>query len=268
MTMNRLSAHIGYLFTELPLEKRVAAAAAAGFTAIEHPQPFAIPAKRMREMLADNNLVFTQLAAATGDANKGEKGISALAGRDADFRASFDRSLEYALEVGAPLVHPMAGVPEVNATEAWWEIYMSNITYAVEQSAATSARILIEAIGHAAVPGYAVSRLEDAARIQDAFGPGNVSLLVDTFHAASNGQDVISWIDENAHRIGHVHIADYPGRHEPGTGTVDFDGVLDVLAKNEFSGAIGFEYVPSTNTLESAQFLARWKARPGNSASR
>jgi len=268
MTRNRLSAHIGYLFTELPLEERVAAAAAAGFTAIEHPQPFAIPAKRMRGLLAENNLVFTQLAAATGDVGKGEKGISALAGRDADFRASFDRSLDYALEVGAPLVHPMAGVPEVSETEAWWDIYMSNIAYAVEQTAATSAKVLIEAIGHAAVPGYAVSRLEAAVRVQDAFGPGNVALLIDTFHAASNGQDVIAWIDENAYRIGHVHIADHPGRHEPGTGTIDFDGVLDVLAKHDFNGAIGFEYVPSTNTLESAQFLVRWKARPDNGAVR
>jgi hydroxypyruvate isomerase len=145
---------------------------------------------------------------------------------------------------------------------------MSNIAYAVERTAATSAKVLIEAIGRTAVPGYAVSRLEDAVRIQDAFGADIVSLLADTFHAASNGEDVISWIDENAYRIGHVHIADYPGRHEPGTGTIDFDGVLDALAKHKFSGAIGFEYVPSTNTLESAQFVARWKARPDSSAAR
>lgn len=264
MTINRLSAHIGYLFTELALEERVAAAAAAGFTAIEHPQPFAIPAKRMKELLAEHDLVFTQLAAATGDASKGEKGISALAGRDADFRASFDRSLDYALEVGAPLVHPMAGVPGSGATEGWWDIYMSNIAYAVEKTATVPVKVLIEAISHVAVAGYAMSTLEQAMRVQDEFGPGNIALLVDTFHSAANGHDVIAWLTENSYRVGHIHIADHPGRHEPGTGTIDFGALLDTLAGQNFTGAIGFEYIPSTTTIESAAFLNGWKARARN----
>lgn len=118
MTVNRLSAHIGYLFTELPPEERVGcAAAAAGFTAIEHPQPFAIP-PAMRELLADNNLAFTQLAAEPGDASKGEKGFRRL--RDGTWISEPRSTSRWTmLEVGVPLVHPMAGVPEVSATEMW-----------------------------------------------------------------------------------------------------------------------------------------------------
>lgn len=258
---NRFSAHIGYLFTELPLADRVAAAAKAGFTAIEHPQPFAIAAAEMRKLIDDNGLVFAQLAGAAGDPSKGEKGLGALVGREADFRAAFDRSLEYALTVGAPFVHPMAGVPDVADANRWFGVYTENVQYAVERTSNTGVKVLIEAISHAAVPGYAISTLADASRVQDIFGPGNVALLVDTYHAASNGTDTADWLRANAERTGHVHIADCPGRHEPGTGEIDFARVLDALAEQEFAGAIGFEYVPSSTTAESAAFLGGWKSR-------
>ncbi len=259
--MTRFSAHIGYLFTELPLAERVAAAARAGFTAIEHPQPFGIDAKEMRKLLDDNGLVFAQLAGGAGDASKGEKGLGALAGREADFRAAFDRSLEYALTVGAPFVHPMAGVPDGGDASKWFGVYTENVQYAVEQTSKTGVKVLIEAISHAAVRGYAVSTLDEAARIQDVFGPGNVALLVDTYHSASIGVDTAKWLRANPDRTGHVHIADCPGRHEPGTGNIDFTDVLDALAEQDFAGAIGFEYVPSTTTIESAAFLEGWKSR-------
>lgn len=261
MTTNKFSAHIGYLFTELPVAERVAVAAKAGFTAIEHPQPFAVDAKEMRKLLADNGLFFSQLAGGVGDTSKGEKGLGALAGREADFRAGFDRSLEYALTVGAPFVHPMAGVPQGDDAARWIGVYTENVQYAVERTSNTGVKVPIEAISHAAVPGYAVSTLAEAARIQDIFGPGNVALLVDTYHAAANGLDTADWLRANPGRTGHIHIADCPGRHEPGTGNIEFARVLDVLAEQQFAGAIGFEYVPSTATVESAAFLDGWKSR-------
>jgi hydroxypyruvate isomerase len=94
MTALPLSAHIGYLFTELPLEERIAAARKAGFDAIEHPQPFAIPADRMVAYLKAEGLTFSQMAAATGNASRGEKGLTALPGREANFRQALEQSLE------------------------------------------------------------------------------------------------------------------------------------------------------------------------------
>jgi len=258
---NRFSAHIGYLFTELPLAERVAAAAKAGFTAIEHPQPFAIAAKEMRKLVDDHGLAFAQLAGAAGDSSKGEKGLGALVGREPDFRPAFDRSLEYALTVGASFVHPMAGVPDVADTSRWFGVYTENVQYAVERTSNTGVKVLIEAISHAAVPGYAISTLAEASRIQDFFGPGNVAILVDTYHATSSGTDAADWLRANPGRTGHVHIADCPGRHEPGTGDIDFARVLDALAEQDFAGAIGFEYVPSITTAESTTFLDGWKSR-------
>lgn len=259
MPENRWSAHIGYLFTELPLFERIAAAAEAGFTAIEHPQPFAIPVEEMRAALACRGLVFSQVAAAMGDANVGEKGLAAIPGREADFREQFDRALDYAIAVDCRFVHPMAGVPSTGDVAAVTETYRSNLSYAVERTAGTPVKVLIEAISEAAVPGYAMSTLEQAAKVQDLFGPGNIALLVDTYHACANGTELESWIAANHYRIGHIHNADHPGRHEPGTGTIDFESLLGVLQSYDFAGAIGFEYIPSKTTIDSAAFLPRWK---------
>ncbi len=259
MSENRWSAHIGYLFTELPLFERIAAAAEAGFTAIEHPQPFAIPAAEMRAELARCRLAFSQMAAAFGDASRGEKGLTAIPGREADFREQFDRALAYAIAVDCPFVHPMAGVPSTTDIVAITETYQSNLSYAVERTVGTPVKVLIEAISEAAVPGYAMSTLEQAAKVQDLFGPGNIALLVDTYHACANGTELGSWIAANHYRIGHIHIADHPGRHEPGSGVVDFEALLGVLQSYEFAGAIGFEYIPSKSTIDSAAFLPRWK---------
>ncbi|AUX76259.1 MULTISPECIES: hydroxypyruvate isomerase family protein [Sinorhizobium] len=259
MALNLFSAHIGYLYTELPLLERIAAAAGSGFTAVEHPQPFAIPATEMRAELARHGLVLSQVAAGMEDSSKGEKGLAALPGREPDFREGFNRALDYAIAVDCPFVHPMAGAPTNAEVSAVAETYHRNLGYAVERTAGTSVKILVEAISEAAVPGYFMSTLDHASRIQDIFGPGNLSLLLDAFHARANGVALENWIPANAHRIGHVHIADHPGRHEPGTGSIDFEELLGTLAEQAYGGAIGFEYTPSTTTVDSAAFLPRWK---------
>lgn len=258
--MIRFSAHLGYLFNEVTLPDRAAAAAAAGFTAIEHPNPFAISPAHMNLSLKRHDLVFSQIAAAVGDSTKGEKGITALPGREGDFRQAFTQSLIYATEVDCPFVHPMAGVPPEETTESdVAAVYRRNIAYAVEATHRLDQTVLIEAISHAAVPGYYMSTIEKAVAVQDLFGLENVKLLIDTYHAQANGFDLLPWVSSNIERIGHIHIADSPGRHEPGTGTIDFVPILNALVAGGYEGAIGFEYIPSKATCETVGFLPSWK---------
>ena len=252
--MNRLSAHIGYLYGDLPLAERPAAAARDGFTAIEHPEPFAVPAREMRARLADLGLTFSQVTSGMGDAAAGEKGLAALAGREAEFRAGFDRALAYALEIDCPFVHPMAGVPKGGLLDAA-ETYRLNLSWALNRVEGSGVRVLVEAI---TIPGYHMGSLALVADLQDQF-QGRFALLFDTYHAAVLGEDPRRWITQNAGRIGHVHIADHPGRHEPGTGTLAFEPVLTALAAAGYAGAIGFEYIPSAATSASTAFLPGWK---------
>ncbi len=249
--MNRLSAHLGYFYTELPLAERLAAAARDGFTAVEHPEPWAIPAAEMRARLADLGLVFAQVTSGMG--GRGEKGLAALPDRRDAFRDGFARAVDYAAAIGCPFVHPMAGVPTGNAAAARAS-YRENIAWALDLCAGTGVRPLVEAI---TIPGYAMGTLADAAALQDAFD-GRLSLLIDTYHATVLGLDPAAWLAENADRVGHVHIADHPGRHEPGTGAVDFPGFLAALREVGYAGAIGFEYIPSRTTADSLRFLPDW----------
>jgi hydroxypyruvate isomerase len=153
----------------------------------------------------------------------------------------------------------MAGVPGDAGEDAANDVYLENIRYAVESSNTANVTILIEAISEGAVPGYAIPTLEKAMSVQDIFGADKIALLVDTFHAAVNKTSLPTWILDNGHRIGHVHIADFPGRHEPGTGTIDFDAILKSLGDVRYERAIGFEYAPSTSTIEGVSFLNQWK---------
>lgn len=261
--MNRLSAHIGYLYTELPLGDRLAAAAREGFTAVEHPEPYAIPAPEMRLQLDDLGLAFAQITSGMGNSQRGEKGLAALPGREADFRAGFDRALDYAVAVRCPFIHPMAGVPAYDADPvAVQATYRDNIAWALERCESSGLRLLVEAI---TIPGYAMGTLSQAVALQDAFD-GRLSLLLDSYHAATLGIDPAAWVAAHAARIGHVHIADHPGRHEPGTGRIDFPALLAVLRRAGYAGAIGFEYIPSGETADSLRFLPRWQHGPATPA--
>ncbi len=252
--MNRFSAHIGYLYTDLPLAERPAAAARDGFTAIEHPEPWAIPAKEMRALLSDLGLTFSQVSSGMGDTSKGEKGLAALIDREAEFKAGFDRALDYARDIGCAFVHPMAGAPKGGSLNAA-ETYRLNLSWALKRVEGSGVRVLIEAI---TIPGYYMASLALASELQNQFH-GHFDLLFDTYHAAILGEDVVSWAARNASRIGHVHIADHPGRHEPGTGTLAFESILTTLRIGGYGGAIGFEYIPSAATSAGAAFLPSWK---------
>ncbi len=241
--MTRLSAHIGYLYTELPLAGRLAAAAADGFTAVEHPEPWGIPAAEMRARCADLGLAFAQLSSGMGEA--GEKGLAALPGREEAFRRDVLRALDYAEEIGCPYLHPMAGL----GGEA--ETYRRNLDWAL-RAAEGRLRLLVEAI---TLPGYHMARLDQALALRAGLGPG-VTLLFDSYHAAVLGEDAAGWIAAHGESIGHVHIADHPGRHQPGSGVLDFGALRAALSATGYSGAIGFEYVPDGQ--EHLAFLADW----------
>lgn len=252
--MTRLSAHIGYLYADLPLADRPAAAARDGFTAVEHPDPQILPACDLRSRLNDLGLSFSQIGSGMGA--PGEKGLAALPGRDAAFRDGFQRACDYACVVGCHLVHPMAGVPLAGTDPALVaDTYHSNISWALDHCAKAGLTLLVEAI---TLPGYALGSLDQAAALQDAFD-GRLLLLFDTYHAAVLGIDPADWVSQNAVRIGHVHIADHPGRHEPGTGRIDFPPVLTALRRSGYAGAIGFEYLPSVPSSDSTRFLQDWK---------
>ncbi|KLK90874.1 hydroxypyruvate isomerase [Microvirga vignae] len=258
--MVRYSAHLGYLFTELPLEKRFAAAREAGFAEVEHPSPYGLPAERVRSLCEEHGLAFAQLALPAGDASRGEKGIACLPGRELEFEASVTMGLDYAMRIGSRFVHVMSGVlPNDMNREEVWPTYLRNVETACKAAEAARMPVLVEPIGAATLANYMMDDPYLALRAIKEIGAPNLFMLFDAFHAANAGIDPVAFVQEHHDRIAHVHIADHPGRHEPGTGTIDFVSLFAALNTANYTGSIGLEYIPAATTEAGLDWRNRFQ---------
>jgi hydroxypyruvate isomerase len=243
------SAHIGYLFTDKPMAERVAAAARWGFAGIEHPAPYAVPATDMAAWVEAAGVRYVQLGLHSGDASKGEKGLGIFPDRRDEFRASVTEALDYAEAVGASMVHAMAGIlPPAQRAQHHWDCYVENLAFAAAEARPRGIKVIVEPMSEAAVPDYFVATPDRAARAIAEAGGENLGLLLDVFHTLSTGLDVEQVIAEHAALLAHVHIADHPGRHEPGSATVDFGRLELALQQAGYDGVLGCEYSPIGST--------------------
>lgn len=256
--MPRFSAHLGYLFAERPLAERFAAARAAGFAAVEHPAPYAIPALQMRRLLADNRLRLVQLALPAG--RPGEKGCTALPGREAEFRTSLQTALAYARAIDAPFVQVQSGLVTPGADKAaMWDTYLRNLDAACRAAEEVGLGVLIEPIGVATIADYFMDRPALAVEALQQVERPNLHMLFDAFHAAAGGVDPVAFLARHAGSVGHIHIADYPGRHQPGTGTLDFAALFTAAERAGYAGWFGCEYQPDGTTEDSLRWFAPFR---------
>jgi hydroxypyruvate isomerase len=252
------SAHLGYLFTDRPLAERVAAAAEHGFTGVEHPAPYAVPAEQMAGWLRSAGVRYVQLGLHSGEAARGEKGLAIFPERRDEFRRSVTQGLDYAEAVGASMVHAMAGIlPQALRAQQHWDCYVENLAFAAAQARPRGITVIVEPMSQGAVPDYFIATPDAAARAIAATGEGNLGLLLDVFHTVSTGLDLEREIAQHAPLLAHVHIADHPGRHEPGSATVDFDALERALQQAGYDGFLGCEYSPARSTEAGLGWLRR-----------
>ncbi len=257
----KFSAHIGFLFNEMAFDDRFEAAHMAGFSAVEHPSPFRTPASKVAKLLNENGLVFVQTGFPAGDPAKGEKGFAALRDRRDDFRGSINKTLDYAGEIGCKMLHTMAGiVPSGASHHVMWEDYIENLGFVADAALSHGIDIIIEPIGPGTIANYFIAQPTVAVDALRTVNRPNVKILFDVFHSVSVGTEPISFIAEYSSEIGHVQIADYPGRHEPGSAIVDFDKVFAALNQCAYVGHVGCEYHPSGVTTDSFGWMEKWRS--------
>lgn len=254
--MPRFCAHLGYLFTELPLQDRFAAARDAGFSTVEHPNPYELGVAQFRDMLSAADLSCAQIAAPAGDVDKGEKGFACLAARQADFRNSVEAGLEAARIIGAPLLHIMPGIlPDGSSREGCRDIYVANLVWAADQCADAGVTGLIEPISDETVPGFYVNHPDFAAELIEEIDSPAIGMLFDIYHAAVKGIDAMQFVSDHFDTIAHIQIADHPGRSEPGSGTLDFATFFTHLDILGYGGYVGCEYKPSGDTVATLAWM-------------
>lgn len=253
--MPKFAANLTVLFTELPFLDRFAAARAAGFDAVECQFPYEHEPALIRRRLDENGLRMVLLNLPAGNWAAGDRGLACDPRRHKDFRNSVHRALEYATLLGVPQLHCLAGVipPGMDLRRAR-ETYLFNVEYAANLCGPRGVRLLIEPINTVDMPGYFLSRTEQALDIIAACDSSNVFLQSDIYHMHSMGEDVPAMLRRALPHIRHVQLADAPGRHEPGTGVIDFDGVFALLDELGYDGWIGCEYQPLGDTVAGLQW--------------
>lgn len=260
--MPRFAANLTLLFTELPFLERFGAAAAAGFRAVEFVSPYEhAPGDVARELRA-HGLEVSVFNFPAGDWGRGDRGLACDPRRAAELEESIPRALAWARALGCPRVHCMAGLRPPDLPLAVVDAtYVASLRRAADALAAEGRTLLVEAINDVDMPGYHVTTAAQALAAIAAVGRPNVRFQLDAYHLHVKGDDPVAVLERHRDVIGHVQIADAPGRHEPGTGVIDLAGFLERLDALGYPGWVGCEYRPATTTAAGLGWLDRWTSR-------
>jgi hydroxypyruvate isomerase len=258
--MPRFAANLSMMFNEVPFLDRFALAAKAGFKGVEFLFPYEHKAAEIAARLKDNGLQQVLFNAPAGDFAKGERGMAAIPGKQVAFRESIKLALEYAAVLACPRLHIMAGLkPEGVAHDTLTAVYGANLAYAAEECAKASVKPIIEPINHRDIPGFFLNTTDQAAAIIAAIGPEKLGMQFDLYHCQITEGDVVKRVEKHLPLIAHMQVADTPGRHEPGTGEVNWPFVFKTIDALGFRGWIGCEYRPAGETLAGLSWFAPYK---------
>ena len=257
--MPKFAANLSFLFADRPFSERFAAAAAAGFRGVEYLFPYDWPAHDVADWLRDADVEQVLFNLPPGDWAAGERGLACLPHRQGEFAESVEQALDYAMILDCERVHCMAGLRPAGHDEAELEAtYVANLRHAADRFATIGATVTIEPINSRIdMPGYWLDGVDKAIRLLDAVDRDNVKLQLDLYHAQIIQGDLARTLEANLGRIGHVQIADNPGRHEPGSGEINYPFLFGLLDRLGYAGWVGCEYRPLTTTEAGLGWLPR-----------
>jgi hydroxypyruvate isomerase len=257
--MTKLAANLSMMFNEVDFLDRFGLAAKAGFKGVEYLFPYDYPAEQLKEKLDENGLTQVLFDFPAGDWDAGDRGIGSLPDRVGEFQDGVGTAVEYAKVLECDRLTVLAGkAPSgANATQMQ-ETLVENLKFASNAVAGTDAVILLEAINTIDIPGYSVFRTNQSRAAVDATGADNVKVQFDIYHMQIMEGDLTRSIDEHFDAIGHYQLADNPGRHEPGSGEINYDFLLPYLDWKGYDGWVGCEYAPAADTVTGLRWAAQY----------
>ena len=250
--MPKLAANVSMLFPQIDFLDRFAAARKAGFRYVEYQFPYEHDAGEVARRVRDAGVEVVLHNLPPGDYARGERGVACLPGREREFRESVERGIAYAKAAGCPRMNCLAGLAPADAKHC--AVLVDNLRYAARKLGEVGLQLLIEPINTRSVPGFFLTRSQQAIDVLNAVGEGNAFLQYDLFHMQIMEGDLAATIERLLPRIGHMQIADVPARNEPGTGELNFDFLLRHIDSLGYSGWIGAEYNPRGDTVEGLKW--------------
>ena len=247
--MPQFAANLTMLFNEVPFMERFEAAAKAGFKHVEFLFPYAFPAADIKARLDDNGLSLVLHNLPAGDWDAGERGIACHPDRVEEFRSGVAKAIEYAKMLGVKQVNCLVGKVPAGADEkAVHQTMVENLRFAAGELKNAGLRLLIEPINTFDIPGFALNRTEQALALIDEVGSDNLFVQYDIYHAQRMEGELGATLEKNLARIGHIQLADNPGRNEPGTGEINYPFLFKLIDRIGYTGTIGCEYKPAGTT--------------------
>ncbi|MDR0828167.1 MAG: TIM barrel protein [Desulfovibrio sp.] len=260
--MFSFAANISMLFTELPFPERFCAAREAGFRYIEVQFPYAYPPEEVAELLKDNGLSLVLFNLPAGDWAAGERGLGADPARVEEFRAGLEQAVRYAKILHTPLLNCLAGKinPKFDAAEHRRTL-LGNLGYAADFLLPHKLCLTVENVNGFDVPGFFLQRTDMILEAINEINRPNVRLQYDIYHAQRSEGEIVNTLRNNLEWIGHIQVADNPGRGWPGSGEINYRFVFAELEKVGYQGHIGLEYMPGPKAGDTAASLKNFDWR-------
>ena len=254
--MAKFAANLSMLFTEVDFLERFDAAAQAGFSGVEYLFPYAFDAEQIKQKLEQNNLTQVLFDLPAGDWDAGDRGIACDPSRIEEFQSGVALAIQYAKVLGNTQVNCLAGITPAGVSQQdAHAAFVINLRYAAQALQEAGLRLVIEAINTRDIPGFFLNTTEQAKAVIKEVGSDNLFIQYDIYHMQIMEGDLAPTMSANIGQIAHVQLADNPGRHEPGTGEINYPFVLKHLDELGYQGWVGCEYKPKTTTTEGLDWL-------------
>jgi hydroxypyruvate isomerase len=254
--MLKFDANLSQLYLEHPFLERFGAAAADGFQGVEYRGPYDYPKQQIADLLRQHSLTQVLFNCPAGDWDAGERGIACIPGREGEFREGIELALDYALALGCTRLNCLAGsTPRDHDTATIEATLVENLQLAAQRFGEHGIKLQLEALNTRDTPAAFVTTTAHWERIAEKVGSPNLYLQYDFYHMQVMQGDIVRSFTRLQPKISHVQIADNPGRHEPGTGEINYGFVFTELERLNYDGWIGCEYIPAGKTSDGLGWL-------------
>jgi len=254
--MPRFAANLTFLFNATAFLDRFRAAREAGFRYVEYMFPYDYDPLTLKQEIERNGLEQVLFNLPAGDWAGGDRGIANDPSRVKEFRRGVDQALEYARILGVKRINCLVGkrldaVPH----DEQWRTVVRNLRDAAKRLAEEECWLLVEPLNSYDIPGFFLTTSRETLKLFDEVDAPNLRLQYDAYHMQRMEGHLTETIRATLSRIGHIQIADNPGRHQPGTGEINYRFLLAELDRMGYEGYVGLEYIPQPDTLASLGWL-------------
>ncbi len=253
--MLRFAANLTMLYPEYPFFERFDRAAEAGFKAVEFFFPYGTAANKFSDVLARNAQELVLFNMPLGNWDAGDRGFAAQPARKAEFQAGIAQAVEYGKALHPPRINCPSG--PLQPESAPYPTLIENMTMMANAFKDIGIQLVVEPINHNDVPGAVISTVEQALALFDKVDSDNIAVQYDLYHSIRAGEDPFEVLGTHMERIAHIQIADVPGRHQPGSGAVDFEKLFTLIDNSGYQGYVSLEYHPHGPTDDSLMALRR-----------